>query len=136
MRLRYLADDGEPEPRARHRSRRRRAVEALEDEGPVLLVDPRAVVADGQVAARERDLDRASLAAPLAGVLEQVPDRALHPIAIAVDDGRLDDGCVPRDGRVAGPGALERVLDELVELERLAGGIRAAAGELEEAADE
>jgi len=50
-----------------------------------------------QLAAHQRDLDRAALAAPLAGVLEQVPDGALHPVAVAVDDRLLDTARLPRD---------------------------------------
>ena len=51
VRLGDLAHDREPEPRAGHRAGRGRAVEAVEDERPVLRRDARAVVADAQLAA-------------------------------------------------------------------------------------
>src|SRR5581483_12155218 len=70
-----------------------------------------------QLAAVEDDLDRAALAAPLARVLEQIPHRALHPLRIPVDDGRLELAELPLDRRETAPRAADGLLDELVELE-------------------
>src|SRR5690349_13410769 len=128
MRLGHLADDREPEAGAGHRARRGRAVEAIEDEGTVLVGESRPVVPHLQLAAGERDLDRAPVAAPLAGVLEQVPDGALHPVAITVDDGRLQSVGLPRDFREARARSLDGVLHDLVELELLLLDRRAGLG--------
>src|SRR5690348_9162023 len=93
------------------------------------------MVADGQLPTAERYLDRASIAAPLAGVLEEVPDRPLHSVAIADHDGWLNAQCLPRDGRKAGARTLDRVLDDMVELEGAALGL-STASKLEETPDE
>src|SRR3954463_3761619 len=64
VRLRDLAHDREAEAGPGHAARRRRAVEAVEDEGDVLLGDPGAEVAHGHLAAGDGDLDDRAVRAP------------------------------------------------------------------------
>src|SRR5581483_2334425 len=90
VRLRHFADDGEPEAGPGKRAGGGGPVEAVEDVLAILLGDPGAVVADPQLAVDERDLDVRAGRAPLAGVLEQVPDRAFEAVARPVQRRRLE----------------------------------------------
>ena len=88
--LHDLTDDREAEPRAGKRAGVCRAVESVEDSLAVLGGDTRPVIADDKLAMLEDDVDGRSFPAPLARVLEQVPDRTLEPLRISIDDGRLE----------------------------------------------
>src|SRR5581483_11984435 len=135
VRLRDLLDDREPEPRPRQRAGVRRAVEALEDVRAVLLGDAGAAVADAQDAARERDVDGRARRAPLRGVLEQVRDGPLEARRVALD-GRLGERRGEGDAVVPVRRPLDRVEHELVEADRVAVEVAAAAPcELEQALD-
>src|SRR6185437_2774068 len=61
---------------------------------------------------------------------------ALHPVAVAVDCGRLEPVGLPRDPGEPRAGPLDRGLDHLVELELLLLDLRPTAGELEKPGDE
>ena len=111
-------------------------VEAVEDERQVGLVDPGAVVADGQLAAVHGDLDRAAGRAPLDGVVEQVAtarsSAAGTPTTVDSSSSAAD-----HDLRRAPLRALDRVVDEQVEPDVLGLGLlRSLARELDEVADE
>jgi len=136
VRIRDLAHDREPETGAGQRPRVRGAVEAVEDVLAVLGRDARAVVAHDQIAVLEDHVDGRAFAAPLAGVLEQVPDRPLEPFRISLDDRRLDPGR-PGELREARACSMHGVLDELVQVHRCPLLARiVAARELEQAGDQ
>ena len=91
VRLGGLAHDREAESRAGLRARVPGAVEAVEHEREILLVEARAVVADRQRAVRERR----PRSAPSGGlhlhrVVEQVGDGARDPVGLATHERRLD----------------------------------------------
>src|SRR5262249_29760336 len=136
VRFRHLADDRQAKTRTGHRPGRGRPVEAIEHEWPILVRESRTVVPHPQLAAGERDLDRTAFATPLPCVLEQIPDSALHPVRVAVDDRGLEPIGLPGDPGEARAGLLDRFLHELVEIERLLLELGATACELEEAGDE
>src|SRR5579862_2444120 len=127
-----LTHDREAETRAGHRAGIGRAVEPVEDQWPVLVGEPWPVIAHSQLAVVQRHLDRAAVPAPLAGVLEQVPDGALHAVLVAVDERRLEAVDLPRDLGEPRASPFDRVLDQLVELVLRSLDLRAAAGELEQ----
>src|SRR4030095_786363 len=58
--LGYLPDDREPEARPRHRPRRTRPVEAIEDVRQVGIVDARAVIPDLDRAVGDADVELAA----------------------------------------------------------------------------
>src|SRR5207247_3782527 len=93
----------------------RGAVEAVEDVLAVLGRNPGTVVADAELLARERDVDARAGLRPLAGVLEQVPDRPLDPLLYPFDGRRLAV-CVEMHGGEAPACRLDRCFDELVHL--------------------
>ena len=95
------------------------APEAVEDLVEVAGGKPGAVVADGDPAAVDRDLDRAAGRAPLAGVVEHVRDRPAEPLGVGVDQAGLE---LALEAEAAGAalGALDRVAGELVEGDVLA----------------
>ena len=84
---------GAPRPAARSRGRgpsrafhgRGRTVEAVEHPRPVGLGDPRAVVANADLAVAHPDLDRLAGRAPASSVVEQVRDGAIESIRAALD---------------------------------------------------
>jgi len=80
---------------------------------PVLGRDARSVVAHDELALLEDDVDGRAFVAPLARVLEQVPDRTLEPIRVSLDDRRLEPGR-PRQMRIARARSMHGVLGELV----------------------
>jgi protocatechuate 3,4-dioxygenase beta subunit len=84
VRLGGLADDGEPETGAGHPARARGPVEAVEDVWKVLVGQAGAVIADGDRPIGERYLHHSAGRAPLAGVVEQVRDRAADSLRLAV----------------------------------------------------
>src|SRR4029450_2344690 len=86
VRLRYLPDDREPQPRARQVTGVGRAVEAVEDVGEILLRDPRPMVAHGYLRPRYVHVDGA---APLGGVVEEVGDGPLELGGRAADERLL-----------------------------------------------
>ena len=120
VRLGDLADDREAEPGARHRREPRPSGRSGRRRG---AGPRRRIPARGRAPAarrRERDLDRAAFAAPLAGVLEQVPDGPLHPVAVRRRrrSARAERSATRRSGKRVRARST-RVLDELVELELL-----------------
>ena len=70
-------DDRQPQSGARLRPVLLSPVEAVEDPGPILSGDPRAVVADPHAAVLHVDLDGAVGGAVLVGVAQQVGNRPL-----------------------------------------------------------
>ena len=79
VRLGRLPDDGQAQPRPGLGAGLLGAVEAVEHERQILLVEARAVVAYGQRPVVERHLDDPAVRAPLGRVVEQVGDRARDP---------------------------------------------------------
>jgi hypothetical protein len=88
--LRHLADDGEPEPGARHGPGRGGPVEAVEDLGQVGGLDAGPAVAHGELAVPQPDLHPAARRAELGRVIQQVPDRDAQPVGLAADDTGLE----------------------------------------------
>ena len=107
-------DDREAEAGARLAASRAGAVEAVEDEGQVLFVDSGAVVAHGDLAVADADLDLAARRAPLRGVVEQVRDGALDRRGAPVDERLLEVRRECDAGPVA-TGTLDRVCGDQVE---------------------
>ena len=105
---RDLADDGEAEARPRGGPGRRGPVEAVEDERQVVGVDAGAVVAHGELAVGQPDLDRPLGRAELGRVVEQVLDRHPEPVGAAVDRARAQVG-VELGLRPVPPGRVEGV---------------------------
>ena len=97
VRLGYLAHDREAEPRAGHRARGGRAVEAVEDERPVLVGDTRA---RGRARAARRRASETSTDEPSPLHLPAFSSRFQTARSIrsriAVDDGRLEAVGRPR----------------------------------------
>ena len=89
VRLGEVAHEREPEARAGHRARAGRAIEAVEHARQVLVGDAGAVVAHLEAALPHLDLDRAARRTPLAGVVEQVRDRAVQPRGSCAHDAGL-----------------------------------------------
>src|SRR3989442_10006206 len=86
VRFRDLADDREPEPGPGQPARGKRPVEAVEDEGQVLVVDPRPVIADRHLTVSHADLDLAARRTPLGSVVEQVADSPVEAGRHALDE--------------------------------------------------
>ena len=141
MRLRDLADDREPEPAPASRPRARLvgAPEAVEDPLPMLGGDAGAVVGDGEprpaVELAVREADARALGRDADGVVEQVRDRPLEHVPVALDDPARNDGGLERHG--AGGcrrrELLARVLEQCPERNGLAAGCgRVEAGQREQ----
>ena len=136
MGLGGLADDRQPEPRARLGAGVAGAVEAIEDERQVGLLKAGAVVAHGQHARVQPDLDGALWRAPFGGIVEQVGHRPGDPVTLAADERGLQRGH-DRQLRGAAAGPVDGARDDLVDADvaRLAARL-AAPCELDNVADQ
>ena len=86
--LRGLLDDGEAKSGAWLATRLTSPVEAFKDVRKVFISNPRSLVGDREFAVPKPQLDGAARLSPFRSVVEQVGDRALKELGIAIQQPR------------------------------------------------
>ncbi len=115
VRVGDLANDGQAQARAWSTAGLAGSVEAVEDKGQILDVDPGAVVADPELAIMKTDLDRPALGTPLCGIVEEVVDGAAEPTGNALHSARFEIEFEVEIGSVA-LDSFGREANDLIEL--------------------
>jgi len=134
--LRGLPDDRQAQAGARQHPGLRRAVEAVEDQGQVLVGDARAIITDDQAPVDEVHPNSPLRRAPLDGIVEQVGHGTLQGLWFAAYEPWLQGHLEPhRPGPAAYP--LHRPADDLRHVDGLVVAVQGlVAGQLHQVADE